>query len=71
MVAQSSVEAEWAMMPSLSGELVWVKQFLQELKFCEIQQIKMCCYNQFAFYIASNLVFHGKTKHIELDCYII
>lgn len=24
-------------------ELVWIKQLLQELKFCEIYQMKLCC----------------------------
>jgi len=53
-------------MASLTCELVWVKQLLQELKFCEIKAMKMYCYNQVALHIASNPVFHKRTKHIKL-----
>ena len=58
-------------MASLSYELVWVKQLLQELKFCEIQILKMYCDNQVALHIASNPIFHKRTKHIEIDCHFI
>jgi len=58
-------------MTSLTCELVWVKQFLQELNFYEIWQMKMYCDNQGALHIASNPVFHEKTNHKEIDCHFI
>jgi len=71
VVARSSAEAEYRAMTSLTCELIWVKQFLQEIGFCNIQPMKMYCDNQAAFHIASNPVFHERTKHIEIDCYFI
>jgi len=72
VVVRSSVEDdEYRTMTSLTWEFVWVKQFLQELKFCEIQQMKMYCDNQATLHIASNHVFHERTKHIELDYHFI
>jgi len=50
-------------MTSLTRELIWVKQFLQELYFCEIEPMKIYCDNQAAIPIASNPVFHERTKH--------
>jgi len=40
-------------MTSLTCELIWVKKFLQELDFCEVQQLKMYCDNQAALHIVA------------------
>lgn len=50
-------------------ELIWLKQLIQELKFVEVSQMKLLCNNQVALHIASNPMFHERTKHIEIDCH--
>lgn len=53
----------WAMaMATATCEVICIKQLLQELKFGDIQ-MKLCCDNQSALHIASNLVFMKEITH--------
>ena len=52
-------------------ELVWIKQLLQELKFCEIQQIRLYCDNQAILHIVSSPIFYERTKCNAHDCQLI
>ena len=71
VVAKSSVEAEYQAMTLATCELIWLKQLLQELRFGNDGQMTLVCDNQAALHIASNPVFHERTKHIEVDCHSI
>ena len=57
-------------MAHTSCELMWIKHLLEELRFVVKMPMTMQCDNQAAIYIASNLVFYKRTKHIEVDCHI-
>ena len=52
-------------------ELIWLKHLLQELRYGKDEQMKLICDNQAAIHISSNLIFHERTKHIEVDCHFI
>jgi ferredoxin-NADP reductase len=58
-------------MASTASELIWIKQVLADLKMKHKKPMKMSCDNQAARHIASNPVFHERTKHIEVDCHFI
>ena len=71
VVARSSVEAEYRAMALTTCELIWLKHLLQKLRFGKDEQMKLICDNQAALHFSSNLVFHERTKHIEVDCHFI
>ena len=71
VVVRSSAEVEYRAMALATCELIWLKHLLQELRFGKDEQMKLICDNQVVLHISSNLVFHERTKHIEVDCHFI
>ena len=71
VVARSSAEAEYRAMASTASELIWIKQLLSDMGFKTQEPMKMFCDNNSARHIASNPVFHERTKHIEVDCHFV
>lgn len=72
-VARSSAEAEYRAMASTACELIWMKALLWEIGLRHHQAMDMFCDKKSAIHIASNPVFHERTKHhIEiLDCHLV
>ena len=71
VVVRSSAEIEYRAMALATCELIWLKQLLQELRFGNDEQMTLVCDNQATLHIASNPIFHERTKHIEVGCHFI
>ncbi|XP_019098368.1 PREDICTED: uncharacterized protein LOC109131657, partial [Camelina sativa] len=69
VVSLSSAESEYRAMRKLMTELMWLKGLLKDLGIESTKPITMHCDNEAAIHIATNSVFHERTKHIEVDCH--
>lgn len=70
-VSRSSSEAEYRAMADATCELIWLHSLLQSFHCSPSGPATLYCDNQSALHIASNPVFHERTKHIENDCHIV
>ena len=52
-------------------EIMWIRQFLMEVDIETSVPAKFWCVNQDTMHIASNSIFHERTKHIEIDCHFV
>nr|XP_016469461.1 PREDICTED: uncharacterized mitochondrial protein AtMg00810-like [Nicotiana tabacum] len=70
-ISLSSAEAEYRSIRKVVGELVWLHRVLTELTIPPVLPIPLFCDNQSALHIAKDLVFHERTKYIEVDCHFV
>jgi hypothetical protein len=70
-VSKSSFEAEYRALASATCELQWLSYLLADLQVHTDKPPALYCDSQSALHIASNPVFHERTKHLDIDCHIV
>uniref|UniRef100_A0A2N9IFB3 AP2/ERF domain-containing protein n=1 Tax=Fagus sylvatica TaxID=28930 RepID=A0A2N9IFB3_FAGSY len=70
-VSRSSTEAEYRSLASTTAELFWIRMVLKDLGIFLPNPPILWCDNLSALALASNPVFHARTKHIEVDYHFV
>jgi hypothetical protein len=71
VVSRSSTKAEYRSLAITTAEVFWLRMLFKELKvFLPVAPI-LWCDNISALALASNPVYHARTKHIEVDYHFV
>jgi len=71
VVSRSSTEAEYRSLAIVTAELFWLRMLLCELQIPLPIAPVVWCDNVSALALASNPVYHARTKHIEVDYHFV
>ncbi|XP_020684057.1 uncharacterized protein LOC110100751 [Dendrobium catenatum] len=69
-VARSSTEAEYRSLAASAADVIWLRRLCQEFSI-NLPSTPLYCDNISAMSLASNPIFHARTKHIEIDHHFI
>lgn len=71
VVARSSTEAEYGSMAFSIAKIYWIRMLFKELRIPIFTMPCLWVDSIGALSLSSNLVFHARTKHIEVDYHFI
>jgi hypothetical protein len=70
-VALSSAEAEYIATSQANCEAIWLHKLLVEIFGVQMRPTMIYYDNQSCIKLSKNLVFHDRSKHIEIRCHFI
>lgn len=70
-VSRSSTEAEYRSLAVTCAEILWLQFLLHELHIILDTHPTLWCDNLGATFLATNPMFHARTKHVEIDCHFV
>ena len=70
-VALSTVEAEYIVACSTCCEVIWLWKLMSGIFDMELDTTVIFCDNHICIKMTENLVFHDKSKHIEIQYFYI
>jgi hypothetical protein len=69
--SRSSTEAEYKVLADATAEIIWIQVLLHELGISLHKPPSLWCDNISATYLTANPIFHGRTKHVEIDYHFV
>jgi hypothetical protein len=66
-----STKAEYKAMADATAEIMWIQSILHELQIPGPRCARLWCDDLGAKYLASNPIFHGRMKNVEIDYHFV
>jgi hypothetical protein len=70
-VSRSSTEVEYKAIANTTAKIMWLQSLLTKLKLTHPLVASFWCHNLGATYLSANLVFHARTKHVEVNYHFV
>ncbi|GKA80490.1 ribonuclease H-like domain-containing protein [Tanacetum coccineum] len=70
-LSKSSAEAEYRSMASATCEVIWLSNLLGDMGVKGLLPVVLYCDNSYALQIATNPVFHEKSKYFEIYVHLV
>lgn len=71
-ISRSFIEGEYrSLAHAAAAELTWLQHLLKDMSLPALSVLILWCDNLSAMALASNPVFHSRSKHIEIDCHFV
>jgi len=70
-IAQSTADVEYIVASNANKEAMWLKKLVSGLFGEKLETSTIHCDNQSCIKLSKNLVFHDKSKHIDLKYHYI
>jgi histone deacetylase 1/2 len=70
-VSRSITEAEYKVVANATAEIMWIQTLLKEIGIPSPRAARLWCDNMGVKYLSSNIVFHARTNHIEVDFHFV
>ncbi|GJS54117.1 ribonuclease H-like domain-containing protein [Tanacetum coccineum] len=70
-LSKSSTKAEYRALASVTSEVIWILNFLKDLKIDNLLHVSLHCDSNSAIKIAVNPVFHERTNHLKIDLHFV
>ena len=58
-------------MTNVTLKLIWIRDLLTDIGFLPECPMRLYGDNKATIYITENVVFHKRTKHIEVECHMV
>ncbi|GJX30973.1 ribonuclease H-like domain-containing protein [Tanacetum coccineum] len=70
-LSKSSTEAEYRALASVTSEVIWILKILKDLQIEKLLPVSLHYDSNLAIKIDVNIVFHERTKHLEIDLHFV